>query len=77
MEFINGYKFNTKQIADDAMNYLNTHHGLPVKGGVTRFDETSYTQHPDGFYYIAYDAEWTSVLGEPIEIELPPINNIE
>jgi len=77
MGLIKGYKFATKQIADEAMGYLNTHHGLPVKGGVTKFDETSYIQHPDGFYYIAYDAEWASVLGEPIEIELPPINNIE
>lgn len=76
MELINGYKFATKQIADEAMSYLNTDHGLPVKGGVTKFNETSYIQHPDGFYYIAYDAEWTSILGEPIEIELP-INNIE
>lgn len=75
MELINVYKFATKQIADEAMRYLNTHHGLPVKGGLTKFDENSYTQHPDGFYYIAYKSEWTSVLGEPIEIELP-INNI-
>ena len=64
------YKFNTKQIANEAMGYLNIHHGLPVKGGVTKFDENSYTQHADGYYYIAYDAEWTSVLGEPIEIEI-------
>lgn len=70
MAHINGYKFNTKKIADEAMDYLNTHHGLPVKGGVTKFDENSYLQHPDGFYYIAYDAEWTSVLEEPIEIEI-------
>ena len=78
MQFINGYKFDTKQIADEAMGYLNVHHGLPSKnGGSSYFSEDSYTQHPDGFYYIAYDAEWTSVLGEPIEIELPPINNIE
>ena len=76
MELVKGYKFDTKQIADEAMSYLNTHYGLPVNGGVTKFDETSYIQHPDGFYYIAYDAEWTSCLGEPIEIELPPINEM-
>jgi hypothetical protein len=76
MAFINGYRFNTKQIVNEAMGYLNTHHGLPVKGGVTEFDESSYTQHVDGYYYIAYDDEWTSILGEPIEIEInvPPIN---
>lgn len=72
--FINGYKFITKQIADEAIVYLNTHHGLPVKNGVTKFTEASYKQHDGGFYYIAYDAEWTSCLGEPIEIGMPPIN---
>jgi hypothetical protein len=77
MACINGYKFETKQIADEAIVYLNTHHGLPVKGGVTKFDSGSYFKHDDGFFYIPYDAEWTSCLGEPIEIELPPINNIE
>lgn len=76
MQYINGYKFDTKKIANEAMSYLNTHHGLPVNGGVTKFDETSYVQHPDGFYYIAYDEEWTSALGEPIEIELPTQSNI-
>lgn len=76
MQHINGYKFDTKQIADEAMAYLNTHHGLPVKGGGTKFDENSYTQHPDGFYYITYDAEWTSVLGETVEIELLTQSNI-
>lgn len=64
------YKFNTKQIADEAMSYLNSHHVLPVKGGLTKFDSNSYSQHADDYYYIAYDEEWTSVLGEPIEIEI-------
>ena len=76
MQYINGYKFETKQIADEAIVYLNTHHGLPLKGGVTKFNSGSYTQHPNGFYYIKYDEVWTSCLGEPIEIELPPINEI-
>ena len=70
MPFISGYKFNTKKIADDAMTFLNTHHGLPVPNGLTKFDETSYNQHSDGYYYIINDTEWTSPLGEPIEIEL-------
>jgi hypothetical protein len=64
------YKFNTKQIADEAMSYLNSHHGLPVKAGLTKFDSNSYQQHADGYYFITYDAEWTSVLGEPVEIEI-------
>jgi hypothetical protein len=69
-----GYKFDTKKIADDAMSFLNTHHGLPVNGGVTMFGVWSYSQHADGYYYIAHDAEWTSVLGEPIEITLSTYN---
>ena len=67
------HKFNTKQIADDAMELLNVEHGLPVEDGITKFDNSSYQQHEDGYYFIAYDAEWTSCLGEPIEIA--PINN--
>ena len=70
MAFISGYKFDTKQIADNAMAYLNSHHELPTKNGLTKFDSNSYTQHDDGFYYIAYDDEWTSVLGEPMQIEI-------
>ena len=70
MQYIKAYKFSTKQIADEAMSYLNTHHGLPTKNGITMFGEGSYSQHADGFYYIAFDSEWTSALGEPIEIEI-------
>jgi hypothetical protein len=64
------HKFDTKQIADEAMNYLNVHHGLPVQGGLTKFDETSYKQHSEGYYYIVYSEEWTGILGEPIEVDL-------
>ena len=68
--FISGYKFATKLMADQAMSYLNTHHGLPTENGVTMFGEDSYYRHADGFYYIAFDSEWTSALGDPIEIYL-------
>jgi hypothetical protein len=27
-------------------------------------------KHKDGFYYILFDTEWTSPLGEPITIEI-------
>lgn len=70
MERISGYKFATKLMADQAMSYLNTHHGLPTKNGITMFGEGSYSQHAEGFYYIAFDSEWTSALGDPLEIEL-------
>ena len=70
MGYISGYKFATKLMAEQAMSYLNTHHGLPTKSGITIFGEGSYVQHADGFYYIAFDNEWTSALGDPIEIFL-------
>lgn len=70
MAHISGYQFATKLMADQAMSYLNTHHGLPTKNGITMFGEGSYSQHTDGFYYIAFDSEWTSALGDPIEIFL-------
>lgn len=71
MASIKGYRFETVQIADERMEFLNTHHGLPVPGGLTKFESGSYAEHADGFYYIPYDADWTSPLGEPIDIELP------
>lgn len=68
------YKFETKQIADEAMDYLNTHHGLPIVGGTSCFSQNSYKLHTDSFYYIEYN-EYTSCLGEPIEI-IPPLYSI-
>lgn len=70
-----GYKFETKQIADDAMKYLNSHHGLPTDWGTSYFGEESYKLHTNGFYYIEYN-EYTSCLGEPIEI-IPPLYTLE
>ena len=70
-----GYRFETKQIADEAMDYLNTHHGLPIEGGTSYFSENSYKLHTDNFYYIEYN-EYTSCLGEPIEI-IPPLYTLE
>ena len=71
------HKFNNKQSADEAMAYLNQIHGLPVEGGISKFDETSYRYSPEGFYYIPFSAEWTSELGETVEIELPTQKSIE
>ena len=68
---IKGYKFTTKEQANEVMELLNTEHGLPVDGGLTKFDENSYQLHLDGFYYISYDADWAAILGEPTDIVLP------
>ena len=70
-----GYKahvFETKEEADSAMSVLNEHHGLPVEGGLTQFDERSYHTHEGGFY-IPYTENWTDILGQPVEIDLPTI----
>ena len=73
MASIKGYIFTTKEQANEAMDMLNAEHGLPVDGGLTKFDENSYQLHLDGFYYIAFDAEWTAILGKPADIVLPEI----
>jgi hypothetical protein len=72
MASIKGYIFNTEEQANKAMELLNKYHGLPVEGGTTIFNESSYQQFDEGFY-IAYDAEWTAILGKPADIVLPKI----
>lgn len=64
-----GYKF-TKEELEQAIKDLNDYHGLPVKGGVTMYSEESFIKLSEDEYIIAYDKEWTSVLGEPIKIEI-------
>lgn len=64
-----GYKF-TKEGLEQAIKDLNDYHGLPVEGGVTKFSEESFTMLNEEEYFIAYDAEWTSILGEPIEVTI-------
>jgi hypothetical protein len=64
-----GYKF-TKEGLEKAVKDLNEYHGLPVKGGVTKFSEESFTKLNENEYFIAYDKDWTSILGEPIEVEI-------
>jgi len=64
------YKYDTLQDVDNAVEALNTYHGLPVNGGETQFSRSSFTLHADGYYYIGYDNEWTAILGTPTTIEL-------
>lgn len=53
----------------NAIIILNEYHGLPKEGCLTQFSESSFTLH-NGSYIIAYDEFWTSILGEPTEIEI-------
>lgn len=65
-----GYKYNTIQDVDNAVEALNTYHGLPINGAATQFSRSSFMLHADGYYYIAYDNEWTEILGTPTIIDI-------
>ena len=67
MGHINAHIFETKEQADAAMQQLNDHHKLPVPGGSSMFDSTSYSFNGE-VYYIEYSLEWTSILGQPTKI---------
>lgn len=73
MAFINGYKYTTEQEAIASQTQCDTFYGIPKT-------PTDITQHWIGynfaelnepqFYYITFDESLTSILGEPIEIEI-------
>jgi hypothetical protein len=69
MQSIKGYKFNTVEEANLAMQQLNQHYGLPVSNGMSVFDERSYFQVGDA-YCLTEDEMLIPVLGEPIQIEV-------
>jgi hypothetical protein len=69
MESFKGYKFNTVEEANLAMQQLNQHYGLPVENGISIFDERSYFQIENA-YYLTEDKMLIPVLGEPIQIEV-------
>ena len=74
MESFKGYKFNTVEEADLAMQQLNEYYGLPVKNGISIFDERSYFKIED-FYFLTEDEMLIPVLGDPINFEVN-FNNI-
>jgi hypothetical protein len=69
MEYIKGYKFNTKEEVDFVINQLNEHYGLPIPGGSCYFNETSFEKLND-FYVLQWGEIMNELLGEPIEIEV-------
>ena len=69
MQSIKGYKFNTVEEANLAMQQLNEYYGLPVENGISIFDERSYFQVGDA-YCLTEDEMLIPVLGEPIEITI-------
>jgi hypothetical protein len=70
MQYIKGYKWDTVEEANLAMQQLNKYYGLPVENGISIFDERSYFQVGDA-YYLTEDKMLIPVLGEPIEITIP------
>lgn len=69
MAFINGYKYSYEGVLT-AIDTLNNFNKLPVDNGVTKFSEESFRKLNENEYFIAYDKDWTSILGEPIEVEI-------
>jgi hypothetical protein len=67
MQSFKGYKFNTVEEANLAMQQLNEYYGLPVENGISIFDERSYFQIENA-YFLTEDEMLIPVLGEPIEI---------
>lgn len=70
MALINGYIFPSLEEGLVAMAQLNTYWGLPVPGGLSHFGEWSLETHPDVGIW-CHASEWTTPLGEPVEITLP------
>jgi hypothetical protein len=69
MQSFKGYKFDTVEEANLAMNQLNEYYGLPVSNGMSVFDERSYFQVGDA-YCLTEDEMLIPVLGEPTEFEI-------
>lgn len=62
-----GYKYNTEQEAQQAIDLINTTLGIPVSPDAVTQTWTNYEQG-EGFYYIIADDTIINILGEPIEI---------
>lgn len=63
MEFTKGYLFEKNEDALAAIDKLNKHYGLPVEGGISKFDEQIIFKKDNG-YFIPYDDKWTYILGD-------------
>ena len=68
--------FDNLENAKQAINQLNLHHGFPIMEGGTQFTDKDIYHYINN-YFIIYHEDYTSILGEPIEIELPTQNSIE
>jgi hypothetical protein len=69
MEYIKGWKFETEESANDAVQLCNTYYGIPTPLNPQLVAWCAYNY--DGtIWYISYDETIEVVLGEPIEFEI-------
>lgn len=68
--------FNSYTEALQAIQQLNEHHGFPAIEGGTCFSESDIFKHLNQ-WFIIYHPEYTNILRETVEIELPTQNSIE
>jgi hypothetical protein len=68
MAYIKGYKYDTEQLAEEAVNLCNTYYGIPQSpDDITRtWCDYQYAELNNPiFWYIIYDESLEIVLGEP------------
>lgn len=62
-----GYKYNTEEEAQAAVDLINTTLGIPVSPEATTRTWTNYQYDALGFWYIQADDTIQSILGNPME----------
>lgn len=73
MASIKGYKYNTEQLAQEAVNLCNTYYQIPQSpNDITQnWCDYKYAKlNNPTFWYIIYDESLVIVLGEPITFEV-------
>lgn len=65
-----GYKYNTIQEAQAAVDLINTTLGIPVSPEATTRTWTNYQYDSLGFWYIIADDTIESILGQPTEFDI-------
>ena len=70
-----GYKYDTEQQAQAAIDSINAHCGIPFSEDAVTRTYTNYVYDALGFYYFGHDENIEAVLGAPIDFELTPHEN--
>jgi hypothetical protein len=65
------YKFETLNDIKESIDFLNNYWGFDITNPESsKFTEDSIIEYQNEFYMI-FDANWTFILGVPIEINIP------